>query len=142
MQDEITVSPLVDILSKQLSREVVMSGDKYVFLDTKTEVVQSEVDIAVAAQTLDFIDKSKASMESAIQSHIDSQAKSLGYDGIVSACSYAGYTNEFQTEAIALGVWRSAVWSKAYQVQADVEAGTIPMPTVDKLISMLPIFGA
>ena len=81
-------------------------------------------------------------MESAIQEYIDSQAKNRGYDSIVSACSYAGYTNEFQTEAVSLGVWRSAVWTKAYQVQADVEAGTIPMPTVDELIAMLPIFGA
>ena len=81
-------------------------------------------------------------MESAIQEYIDSQAKNRGYDGIVSACSYAGYTNEFQTEAVSLGVWRSAVWTKAYQVQADVEAVTIPMPTVDELIAMLPIFGA
>ena len=81
-------------------------------------------------------------MESAIQEYIDSQAKNRGYDSIVSACSYAGYTNEFQTEAVSLGVWRSAVWTKAYQVQADVEAVTIPMPTVDELIAMLPIFGA
>jgi hypothetical protein len=88
------------------------------------------------------LEQAKASMEAAVQSHIDSQAKILGYDGIVSACSYAGYTNEFQNEAITLGVWRSAVWTKAYQVQADVEAGTIPMPTVDELIAMLPIFGA
>ena len=82
------------------------------------------------------------SLENAVQEYIDSQAKNRGYDSIVSACSYAGYTNEFQTEAVSLGVWRSAVWTKAYQVQADVEAGTIPMPTVDELIAMLPIFGA
>ena len=82
------------------------------------------------------------SLENAVQEYIDSQAKNRGYDSIVSACSYAGYTNEFQTEATALGVWRSAVWTKAYQVQADVEDGTIPMPTVDELILMLPIFGA
>ena len=90
----------------------------------------------------ELLEQAKASMESAIQSHIDNQAKSLGYDGAVSACSYAGYINEFQDEAVALGVWRSAVWTKAYQVQADVEAGTIPMPTVDELIAMLPTFGA
>lgn len=90
----------------------------------------------------ELLEQAKASMESAIQSHIDSQAQSLGYDGIVSACSYAGYINEFQTEAVALGIWRSAVWTKAYQVQADVEAGTIPMPTIDELIAMLPTFGA
>lgn len=87
-----------------------------------------------------ILEQAKASMESAIQNHIDSQAKSLGYDSIVSACSYAGYANEFQDEAIALGVWRSAVWTKSYQVQADVEDGTIPMPTVDELIGMLPAY--
>ena len=47
-------------------------------------------------------------MESAIQEYIDNEAKARGYDNIVSACSYAGYTNEFQTEAVSLGVWRSA----------------------------------
>jgi len=40
------------------------------------------------------------SIESSIQSMIDAEAKKLGYDNIVSACSYAGYDNEFQEEAI------------------------------------------
>ena len=93
----------------------------------------------LAFKTLDEI---KISMESAIQIYVDSQAQLLGYDGIVSACSYAGYTNEFQAEAVSLGVWRSAVWTKAYQVQADVMSGTIPIPTENELILMLPIFGA
>ena len=142
MQNEITVSPLVDILSKQLSREVVMSGSKYVYLDTKEEIVQSEVDVALVSQDAELLEQAKASLEVLVQNHLDSQAQSLGYDGIVSACSYAGYANEFQDEAVALGVWRSVVWTKAYQVQADVEAGTLPMPTEDELIAMLPVYGA
>lgn len=105
---------------------------KYYSLDGTPDLVKEEAE---------QLEQAKASMESAIQSHIDSQAQSLGYDGIVSACSYAGYTNEFQAEAIALGVWRSVVWTKAYQVQADVEAGIMPMPTEEELIAMLPKYG-
>lgn len=59
MQDEITVSPLVDILSKQLSKEVVMSGDKYVYLDTKAEVIQSEIDIAIISQSDELLQATK-----------------------------------------------------------------------------------
>jgi hypothetical protein len=51
MQNEITVKPLVDILSKQLSREVVMSGNGYVYLDTKAAIVQGDIDIALVEQT-------------------------------------------------------------------------------------------
>ena len=37
-------------------------------------------------------------MESAIQSHIDTQAKELGYDNIGSIGKYLGYDNPFRTE--------------------------------------------
>ena len=117
------------------SLEVTESGEYYKYYN-----VDGTADLA--RELLEDKANTLQAMESAIQEYIDSQAKNRGYDSIVSACSYAGYTNEFQTEATALGVWRSAVWTKAYQVQADVEAGTIPMPTVDELIAMLPIFGA
>ena len=88
------------------------------------------------------LEQAKASMESAIQEHIDNEAKARGYDNIVSACSYAGYPNVFQTEAISLGNFRSACWTKAYEVQASIDTGTISIPTIDELILMLPIFGA
>lgn len=50
MQDEITVSPLVDILSKQLGKQVVMSGDSYVYHVGLLPVSQSDVDIALLEQ--------------------------------------------------------------------------------------------
>ena len=50
MQDEITVRPLVDILSEQLGEPVVMSGDNYVYLTTKEQVMQSEVDAAIESR--------------------------------------------------------------------------------------------
>ena len=77
-------------------------------------------------------------MESAIQSHIDAQAKKLGYDNIGSIGKYLGYDNPFRTECEKLGVFNSNCWIKSFEVQTQVEGGEIPMPTVDELIAMMP----
>lgn len=77
-------------------------------------------------------------IEKAIQEYIDKEAKALGYDDIVSACSYAGYPNKYQEEAIALGSFRSSCWNTAYTIQDDVEAGNRTMPTVDEVLAELP----
>ena len=77
-------------------------------------------------------------MESAIQSHIDAQAKKLGYDNIGSIGKYLGYDNPFRTECEKLGVFNSNCWIKSFEVQTQVEGGEIPMPTVDELITMMP----
>lgn len=50
----------------------------------------------------------------AVQKHLDAAAFAKGYDNIVSACSYAGYENEFQAEGESFGVWRAAVWKYCY----------------------------
>ncbi len=50
MSNEISVSPLVDVLSKQLGKVVVMRGSDYVFLDNKSVVAQSQIDIALVTQ--------------------------------------------------------------------------------------------
>lgn len=78
------------------------------------------------------------SLESFIQGLIDAEARSRGYDSIVSACSYAGYENAFQAEAVQLGKWRSAVWAAAYAYLAEVKAGTKEMPSADEVIRIMP----
>jgi hypothetical protein len=50
MQDEISVKPLVDILSEQLGEQVVMSGDSYVYHVGLLPVSQNDVDIALLEQ--------------------------------------------------------------------------------------------
>lgn len=54
MQDEITVRPLVDILSEQLGEQVVMSGEGYVLFKDKSVVATAAVDLAIATQQNDF----------------------------------------------------------------------------------------
>jgi hypothetical protein len=48
--NEISTKPLVDILSDQLGKRVVMSGSDYVVLDTNSIVSQNDVDIAIIEQ--------------------------------------------------------------------------------------------
>lgn len=77
----------------------------------------------------------------AIQAHLDFKANEYGYDDMISACSYAGFTNSFQIESQSFITWRANVWTASFMVLTDVEAGAIPTPTIDELIVMLPIYG-
>jgi hypothetical protein len=36
--------------------------------------------------------------------------------------------------------WRDAVWLRCYEVLAEVQAGTRPVPTEAELIALLPSF--
>ena len=74
-----------------------------------------------------------------VQAHLDATARTRGYDGILSACSYATDTNPpFALEAQACVEFRSAVWSACYGIMADVLGGLRPIPTGEELISELP----
>lgn len=81
----------------------------------------------------------------AIQAHLDATAKAKGYGDVqtapsVSARSYAGYENPFQAECILYGQWCANCWAIAYQVLAEVQAGTRQPPTVAQLIALMPAF--
>jgi hypothetical protein len=73
---------------------------------------------------------------------LDATAKSMGYDSIFTAVTYADEyaVAKFQEEGSALRVWRSLVWAEANSILADVSNEVIPAPTVGELIAMLPVF--
>lgn len=77
----------------------------------------------------------------AIQSHMDTKARELNYDGILSLCTYAASTNpKFAAEGQAGVAWRDACWTKGYEIMAEVQAGTREIPTVERLLSEMPEF--
>ena len=82
----------------------------------------------------------KEEINTAIQNLLDTTAQKYRYDNIMSARSYAGYTNPFQAEAQKLAVWASNCWVKAGQIEADVQNGVIPMPTVAEVLAQMPIY--
>ena len=75
----------------------------------------------------------------AVQSLLDTTAQAKHYDNIISCCSYAGAPNAFQAEGQAAIEWRGNVWATCYTIMAEVQAGTIPAPTIPELLAMLPV---
>lgn len=74
-----------------------------------------------------------------VQEHMDSVAQTRNYDSIFTLCSYANEFEpnpKFQQEGKAAVLWRSAVWTKCYEILADVQAGTRSVP--EDIITELP----
>lgn len=78
----------------------------------------------------------------AIQMHLDDTARRYAYDSMLSASTYINSTvPRFKNEAIALTNWRDEVWVWAYNLLAEIEAGSTTAPlTIDALVSMIPKF--
>ena len=76
--------------------------------------------------------------------YIDSVAKAKGYGtntmSPTAACiAYVGYDNPYRVEAESFAVWKASIWPIVFQIQADVESGSIPEPTLDEIIAQLPV---
>lgn len=66
----------------------------------------------------------------ATQQRLDDFARTRNYDGILSLCTYATSTvQKFKAEGQYGVTARDATWAKLYEMLAEVEAGTRPMPT-------------
>lgn len=75
----------------------------------------------------------------AIQSHIDTTARSRNYDSGTSLAGYVASTNPtWAAEAQAFVAWRDAVWLYAYVELDKVTGGKREAPTVEDFIAELP----
>ncbi|WP_420836861.1 hypothetical protein [Aquabacter cavernae] len=74
-----------------------------------------------------------------VQAHLDATAQERRYDSAQTAVSYRDDPNpQFAAEGEALFAWRSAVWTAALAILAEVEAGVRPIPSDAELIAELP----
>ena len=65
----------------------------------------------------------------ATQQRLDDFARTRGYDGILSACTYAtSSVLKFQREGQYCVEARDATWFKLYETLTEVQAGTRPIP--------------
>ncbi len=90
--------------------------------------------------TLPTLEEIRVALTAAVQWHLDSVAMAWGYDGIWSAVTYADEpaVPQFAAEGAALRAWRSNVWAACYEVLAEVQAETRPVPTEEELLADLP----
>ena len=73
------------------------------------------------------------------QELLDAKAREKGYDDILSACSYAGYENDFKAEGEAFGVWRAKVWKYGYALLEAISKGEKELPkSFKELIKDMP----
>ena len=65
-----------------------------------------------------------------VQERLDSFARSKGYDGILSACTYATSSAvKFKVEGQYCVDSRDRTWGALYQILAEVQNGTRPIPS-------------
>ena len=95
--------------------------------------------------TIDPVKASAAAqtrLSAAVQAHVDATARSQGYDSALSCVSYIDSTvATYRAEAATMRDWRDAVWTRCYELLAEVQAGTRPVPTESELIALLPRIG-
>lgn len=97
--------------------------------EQRWEVVTLPDDVIAANQT-QAAAKLQENIVDATQKRLDTFAKTKNYDGILSLCTYATDLNpKFQAEGQYGVQARSATWSKLYEILAEVQAGTRPVPT-------------
>lgn len=80
-----------------------------------------------------------ASYTSALDAHIDATAKADRWDNRITCVMRAGYPNQWQAKGIAFGTWMDTCYALAYQIMADVQAGTRALPTIQEFISEMPV---
>jgi len=77
--------------------------------------------------------------DDAVEAHLHAEAVAQGYSNIERACMYASYYNPYQDESRAYVKWVGEVWAYCYQELQKVQEGTRTVPTIEQIISELPV---
>lgn len=85
------------------------------------------------------LDELTALFKEKTQELLDAKAREKGYDDILSACSYAGYDNDFRAEGESFGIWRARVWKYGYGLLSAIAEGKHKLPaSFDEILAEMP----
>lgn len=106
-------------------------------------VLMSEAEVAQHLNPPPTQEEIQASFTASIQARLDAFARTRGYDGILSACTYAtSVVPRFQQEGQRAVELRDATWNAAYAILDEVLAQQRPMPTsIADIEQDLPVLG-
>ena len=96
------------------------------------------VELPVHVETAEEIQKR---LTDGVQNWMDSKVQERNYDNVHTCVGTYLYSpiEKFRLEAEAVRDWVSYVWAKCYEILAQVEAGERDIPTLEEVISELPI---
>lgn len=92
----------------------------------------------IAARNAQSNDDIRAAYDAALTAHIDSVARSKGYEDRISCAVRAAFPGPWQQEGIAFGQWMDQCNEIGYQIVAGVQTGQIELPSLEEFIAMLP----
>ena len=103
------------------------------------ESLIAEVEATYVPPAPPSIEEQIAVFDAALVAHLDATARQRRYDNRVTCALRAGYPGAFQAEGIAFAGWMDQCNALAYQLLAEVVAGTRPLPSSPQaLIDLMP----
>ena len=112
----------------------IKQGDVWVQVWNVVELTEEE--------SAEYMANLQKQITNQVQRRLDNFAKTKNYTGIVSLCTYATSGNpKFRREGQYGVEVRDETWAKCYEILAEVQSGTRPVPFgYDDIESELPVF--
>lgn len=76
--------------------------------------------------------------EQTLTDYMNAFANEKNYDTIINAALRAGYSGPFHDEGVKYATWMDGCWAASYEVLAQVQSGTIPIPTKSEFLGLMP----
>lgn len=113
----------------QQTWKIVPAFTEYTDEEGVVHTVEEQETAAIAKDTAEKMQALQTSVTTQTQQRLDTFAKTRNYDGILSACTYATSTVlAFKAEGQYCVEARDLTWAKLYEILAEVQAGTRPVP--------------
>lgn len=95
-----------------------------------TQEEEAEWDAQESAHLAESAARVQSAIVTATQARLDAFAQQRGYDGILSACTYAtSSVPKFMREGQGAVNARDATWAALHGIMGKVQAGELPMPS-------------